>query len=71
MSLNADFTSPVTLGTVNTNSFSITVEDLNTAIRNAGASTFKDIAVYIRVVAGSVNSNSILKNVKKFFFLIL
>ena len=60
MSLNADFTSPVTLGTVNTNSFSISVEDLNTAIRNAGASTFKDIAVYIRVNAAGINSNSVL-----------
>lgn len=60
MSLNAEFTSPVTLGTVNTNSFSINVEDLNTAIRNAGATTFKDIAVYLRVIAGSINSNSIL-----------
>lgn len=59
MSLDDVFTAPVTLGTVNTNSFSITVEDLNTAIRNAGAATFRDIAVFLRVKAGSVNSNSI------------
>ena len=60
MSLNADFTSPVTLGTVSSNSFSINVENLNAAIRNAGATTFKDIAVYIHVKAGEVISNNIL-----------
>jgi hypothetical protein len=60
MSLDDAFTSPVTLGSVSTNSFSINVEDLNTAIRNAGAATFKDIAVYIRVKTGSIISNTIL-----------
>ena len=60
MSLDDAFTSPVTLGTASTNSFSISVQDLNAAIRNAGATTFKDIAVYLRVNAGSVNSNSIV-----------
>ncbi|HEX9825065.1 MAG TPA: SusE domain-containing protein [Flavobacteriaceae bacterium] len=60
MSLDDAFTSPVTLGSVSTNSFSINVEDLNTAIRNAGSATFKDIAVYIRVKTGSIISNTIL-----------
>ncbi|MFH4966491.1 SusE domain-containing protein [Gaetbulibacter sp. M235] len=60
MSLDDAFTAPITLGTVNTNSFSITVEDLNTAIRSAGVTTFRDIAVYLRVNAGSINSNTVL-----------
>ncbi|GGK21492.1 hypothetical protein GCM10007962_14550 [Yeosuana aromativorans] len=60
MSLDDAFTSPVSLGTVDNNSFSISVEDLNTAIRNAGATTFRDIAIYIRVKGGSTYSNTIL-----------
>ena len=60
MSLDADFTAPVSLGTVSGNSFSITVQDLNTAINNAGATTFRDIAVYLRVKGGSTYSNTIL-----------
>ena len=60
MSLDDAFTSPVTLGTSSTNSFSISVQDLNAAIRNAGATVFKDVQVFLRVNAGSVNSNSIV-----------
>ncbi len=60
MSLDDAFTSPVSLGTADSNSFSINVEDLNTAIRNAGTTTFRDIAIYIRVKGGSTYSNTIL-----------
>jgi hypothetical protein len=60
MSLDADFTSTVNLGNVSSKSFSISVEDLNTAIRAGGVSTFKDIAVYVRVNAGSAISNTVL-----------
>ncbi|TVZ57907.1 SusE-like outer membrane protein [Flavobacteriaceae bacterium MAR_2010_105] len=60
MSLDPEFASTVSLGSTSTNSFSISVEDLNTAIRGAGASTFKDIAIYVRVNGGGTMSNSIL-----------
>jgi hypothetical protein len=60
MSLDANFTSTVNLGNVSAKSFSISVEDLNTAIRAGGVSTFKDIAVYVRVNAGSATSNTVL-----------
>ncbi|WP_445710628.1 SusE domain-containing protein [Flavobacterium sp.] len=60
MSLNAEFTNVVNLGNSNSNTFSISVEDLNTAIHDAGATTFRDIAIYLRVNSGSVLSNSVL-----------
>ena len=60
MALDADFTSIVDLGNVSENSFSISVEELNTAIRNAGATNFRDIAVYMRVNASGTLSNAIL-----------
>ena len=60
MSLDADFTTPISLGTSDTKSFSITVGNLNTAIRDAGATDFVDVAVYVRVTAGSSMTNSVL-----------
>tara|TARA_R110002073_G_scaffold298959_1_gene465731 strand:- start:9266 stop:10420 length:1155 start_codon:yes stop_codon:yes gene_type:complete len=36
------------------------VADFNNAIRNTGATTFVDIAVYMRIVGGNTTSNSIL-----------
>jgi hypothetical protein len=60
MALDADFTNTVTLGTTNTKSFSISVQDLNAAIRNAGAMNFVDVAVYVRISAGATLSNSVL-----------
>ena len=59
MSLDAEFTSFVNIGNANNNSFSISVEALNTAIRNAGATNFKDVAVYLRINAGGTLSNTI------------
>ncbi|MFD2725352.1 SusE domain-containing protein [Hyunsoonleella rubra] len=60
MSLDADFTSTVNLGNVSSNSFSISVTDLNNAIRDAGAANFRDVAVYFRINAGGTLSNSVL-----------
>jgi hypothetical protein len=60
MALDADFTTPVALGTTNEKSFSVSVSGLNDAIRNAGAMNFVDVAVYVRIAAGSQVSNSVL-----------
>lgn len=60
MSNDADFTSPMTLGTSDSNNFSMSVSEFNSALTSAGNSQFKDIPVYMRVVAGSQISNSIL-----------
>ena len=60
MSTDEAFTSPVSLGTTDSSNFSMTVADFNNAIANAGVSTFKDVAIYMRVSAGSQISNNIL-----------
>jgi hypothetical protein len=60
MSLDPEFGTIVSLGSSSTNSFSINVEDLNAAINNAGASSFRDIAIYVRINASGTLSNSIL-----------
>ncbi|MEW4924875.1 SusE domain-containing protein [Algibacter sp. 2305UL17-15] len=59
MALDTDFTSTVDLGNSSTNFFTINVQDLNAAIRNAGVTKFKDIDVYLRVVADNATSNAI------------
>ena len=60
MALEDTFASPVALGTTDANSFSVSVNDLNNAIRNAGAMNFVDVAVYVRITAGSAVSNTVL-----------
>lgn len=60
MSLDDAFTTPVALGTSTTKSFSISVTDLNDAIRNAGADNFVDVAMYVRINSGSSLSNTVL-----------
>jgi len=60
MSTDIEFTTPVAVGTTATSSFSMTVSEFNTAIKNAGVSTFKDIAIYLRIRSGSYTSNPIL-----------
>ena len=59
MSLDLDFTNPFALGNSSNNSFSMTVGAFNEAIKNAGVTTFKDIAVYLRIKSGAYTSNNI------------
>jgi len=60
MATDAEFTSPLTLGTTTNSNFSISVENFNTAIQNTGVSNFRDIAVYMRVNSGGNTTNTIL-----------
>ena len=60
MSLDVDFTDVITLGSTTAKEFTISVEDLNQAIRDAGVGTFRDISIYLRVNTGSVLSNSVI-----------
>jgi hypothetical protein len=60
MSLDGEFTDVTTLGSTSAKEFTISVEDLNQAIRDAGVGTFRDISIYLRVNTGSVLSNSVI-----------
>ena len=60
MATDADFTSPVTLGTTSNSNFSLSVDNLNNAIHNAGVASFRDIAIYMRVQSGGNTTNTIL-----------
>lgn len=60
MSLNNEFTSVTTLGTSNSKNFTISIEDLNAAILDAGVTNFKDIAIFLRVNSGTALSNSVI-----------
>jgi hypothetical protein len=59
MATDDAFTTPVQLGTSSTSSFSMSVADFNTAINNAGVSSFVDLAIYMRINAGGTFSNTI------------
>jgi starch-binding outer membrane protein SusE/F len=60
MSLDGEFTDVTTLGSTSAKEFTISVEDLNDAIREAGVETFRDISIYIRINTGSELSNSVI-----------
>ncbi|PWG04980.1 SusE domain-containing protein [Polaribacter aquimarinus] len=60
MATEATFASPVALGTSQASSFSMSVKDFNEAINNAGITTFKDVAIYMRVKTSNATSNEIL-----------
>lgn len=60
MSLTETFTNVIELGTTPAKQFTISVADLNEAIRDAGATNFKDISIYLRIKAGSDVSNSVI-----------
>jgi hypothetical protein len=60
MSLNSEFTTISALGSTSSKDFTISVQDLNEAIRDSGVETFRDISIYVRIKAGSVLSNSVL-----------
>ena len=60
MSLTESFTNVVQLGVTPAKQFTISVADLNEAIRDAGATNFKDISIYLRIKAGSAVSNSVI-----------
>lgn len=60
MSQDAEFTSPTTLGTTDSNNFSMTVMEFNNVLTSAVTNQFRDIPVYMRVLAGDQMSNSIL-----------
>ena len=60
MSTDKEFTNPVVLGSTDKNNFSMTVADFNQAIIDTGVTTFRDIAIYMRVDAGGSLSNDIL-----------
>lgn len=60
MSLTESFTNVVQIGTTPAKQFTISVADLNEAIRDAGATNFKDISIYLRIKAGSDVSNSVI-----------
>jgi len=60
MATDSEFTTPVTLGTTTNSNFSMTVTDFNQAINNAGVTTFRDVAIYMRVKTPNLTSNDIL-----------
>ncbi|MCI2228208.1 SusE domain-containing protein [Polaribacter sp. MSW13] len=60
MSTDNEFTTPLSLGTTDRNSFSMSVDNFNNAITNAGVTSFRDVAIYMRIKSGDRLTNTIL-----------
>jgi hypothetical protein len=63
MDLDDTFPSPISLGNSVTNTFSISVMDLNSAINASGVDSFDALTLYVRVLAGSTASNAVVYTV--------
>jgi len=66
MATDADFASPISLGTTATKNFTMSVTDFNQSLNTANIKSYTSTGVYMRVVAGSTTSNVILFQVSKF-----
>lgn len=66
MATDAEFASPVALGTSASNSFTMSVADFNSALSDAGVESFTSAAVFMRVLAGGEISNAVLFSVNRY-----
>ena len=66
MATDAEFTTPIALGTANTKNFTMSVTNFNQKLNTANIKSYASTGVYMRVMAGSVASNVILFQVSKF-----
>ncbi|MFD0834320.1 SusE domain-containing protein [Mariniflexile aquimaris] len=66
MATDSDFTTPIVIGTSNSNNFTISVTDLNQYLSAASIKSYTETAIYVRLVTGSFMSNVILFQVSKF-----
>ena len=60
MATDAEFTTPIAIGNTENSNFSMSVTDFNDAINNAGVTSFRDVAIYLRVKNTDKFTNSIL-----------
>ena len=66
MSLDADFTSPISLGATDQKNFSMSVATFNQELSDANIKSFEETAVYLRLNTGAAISNTIIFQVSKF-----
>jgi len=66
MATDAEFTTPITLGTSDKTNFSMTVNNFNSVLNDANFKSFTATPVYMRVITGTSISNVVLFQITKF-----
>jgi len=66
MSPDFEFENPIDLGTTDEKSFTISVENFNALLSNAGIEAFSNAGIFMRVLAGSTASNSVLLTINSY-----
>ncbi|MEZ4803561.1 MAG: SusE domain-containing protein [Gelidibacter sp.] len=66
MATDGDFTAPVALGSSSTNTFTMSVANFNNALISAGINAYENTSVFMRVLAGSMVSNSVVFSVNSY-----
>lgn len=66
MSPTLEFENPIDLGTSDSNSFTMNVEAFNNQLSNAGIESFASSPIFMRVLAGSAVSNTVLLTIDSY-----
>jgi hypothetical protein len=66
MSPTLEFENPIDLGTSESKSFTMSVEAFNNQLSNVGIESYANSPIFMRVLAGSAESNSVLFTVNKY-----
>lgn len=66
MATDEGFTSPIALGTSNSNTYTMTVANFNNVLLNNNINAYESTAVFMRVQGGSMTSNTVLFTVNSY-----
>ncbi len=66
MSPTLEFENPIDLGTSDSKSFTMTVENFNGQLSDAGIEAFANSGIFMRVLAGNTESNSVLFTINSY-----
>ncbi|MEZ4792530.1 MAG: SusE domain-containing protein [Gelidibacter sp.] len=66
MAADGDFTTPMALGTSTTDTFTMSVADFNNALISAGINAYENTSIFMRVLAGSMVSNTVVFSVNSY-----
>lgn len=66
MATEAEFLSPITLGSSNSRTFTMSVSEFNNSLLAAGVNAYENASVFMKVTAGGMSSNSVVFSVNSY-----
>lgn len=66
MAADGDFTTPIQLGSSNTNTFTMSIANFNMALIGAGINAYDNTSVFMRILANGMTSNTVVFSVNSY-----